>query len=210
MSTGERTATLLEWARKLQALAQNGLTFSRDPFDRERYTQLQELAVQMLSTELAIPADQARAFWEGERGYATPKVDVRGGVFDGDQVLLVRERSDGRWTLPGGWVDVNDAPSQAVAREIHEESGYHARAVKLAALVDKNRHPHPPGVYHIYKLFFVCELTGGSPRAGEETDAVAFFPVRALPELSTGRVLGPQIERLYQHRLNPGLPTDFD
>ena len=210
MSPGARTPALLEWARTLQALAQNGLTFSRDPFDRERYTQLQELAVQMLSTELAIPADQARAFWEGERGYATPKVDVRGGVFDGDQVLLVRERSDGRWTLPGGWVDVNDAPSQAVAREIHEESGYHARAVKLAALVDKNRHPHPPGVYHIYKLFFVCELTGGSPRAGEETDAVAFFPVRALPELSTGRVLGPQIERLYQHRLNPGLPTDFD
>ena len=210
MSTGERTATLLEWARKLQALAQNGLTFSRDPFDRERYTQLQELAVQMLSTELAIPADQARAFWEGERGYATPKVDVRGGVFDGDQVLLVRERSDGRWTLPGGWVDVNDAPSQAVAREIHEESGYRARAVKLAALVDKNRHPHPPGVYHIYKLFFVCELAGGSPRAGAETDAVAFFPVRALPQLSTGRVLGPQIERLYQHRLDPGLPTDFD
>jgi len=210
MSTGERTATLLEWARKLQALAQNGLTFSRDPFDRERYTQLQELAVQMLATELAIPAGQARAFWEGERGYATPKVDVRGGVFDGDQVLLVRERSDGRWTLPGGWVDVNDAPSEAVAREIHEESGYRARAVKLAALVDKNRHPHPPGVYHIYKLFFVCELAGGSPRAGAETDAVAFFPVRALPQLSTGRVLGPQIERLYQHRLNPGLPTDFD
>jgi len=210
MSPGERTATLLEWARKLQALAQNGLTFSRDPFDRERYTQLQELAVQMLATELAIPAGQARAFWEGERGYATPKVDVRGGVFDADQVLLVRERSDGRWTLPGGWVDVNDAPSEAVAREIHEESGYHARAVKLAALVDKNRHPHPPGVYHIYKLFFVCELTGGAPRAGEETDAVAFFPVRALPELSAGRVLGPQIERLYQHRLDPGLPTDFD
>ena len=85
MSPGARTPALLEWARTLQALAQNGLTFSRDPFDRERYTQLQELAVQMLSTELAIPADQARAFWEGERGYATPKVDVRGGVFDGDR-----------------------------------------------------------------------------------------------------------------------------
>ena len=210
MSTGEHTPTLLEWARKLQAIGQNGLSFSRDPFDRERYTQLQELAAEMLSVELEIPAVRARAFWEGERGYATPKVDVRGGVFDGDQVLLVRERSDGRWTLPGGWVDVNDAPSEAVAREIQEESGYRAHAVKLAALVDKNRHPHPPGVHHIYKLFFVCELTGGSPLTGHETDAVAFFPVRALPELSTGRVLGPQIERLYEHRLNPGLPTDFD
>jgi len=210
MSVGAHAANLLEWARKLQAIAQNGLSFSRDPFDRERYTQLQELAAEMLSVELEIPAVQARAFWEAERGYATPKVDVRGGVFEGDQVLLVRERSDGRWTVPGGWVDVNDAPSEAVAREIHEESGYRARAVKLAALVDKNRHPHPPGVHHIYKLFFVCELTGGSPLTGHETDAVAFFPVRALPELSTGRVLAPQIERLYEHRLNPGLPTDFD
>ncbi|HEY0768594.1 MAG TPA: NUDIX hydrolase [Steroidobacteraceae bacterium] len=210
MSARVHTATLLEWARKLQAIAQNGLAFSRDPFDRERYTQLQELAASMLSAELEIPAAGARALWDGESGYATPKVDVRGGVFDEDRVLLVRERSDGRWTLPGGWVDVNDAPSQAVAREIHEESGYRARAVKLAALVDKNRHPHPPGVHHIYKLFFVCELTGGSPAVGQETDAVAFFPVHALPELSTGRVLGPQIERLYQHRLTPALPTDFD
>ena len=207
---GTPLAKKLGWARQLQAIAQNGLTFSRDPFDRERYSRLQELAADMLSAELEIPADRARALWEGERGYATPKVDVRGGLFDGDQVLLVRERSDGLWTLPGGWVDVNDAPSEAVAREIHEESGYRARAVKLAALVDKNRHPHPPGVYHIYKLFFVCELTGGSPFPGPETDAVAFFPVRALPQLSTGRVLGPQIERLYEHRLNPGLPTDFD
>jgi len=208
--TAQPRATVLVWARQLQAIAQNGLAFSRDPFDRQRYLQLQELAASMLSTELEVSADTTRSFWDGEHGYATPKVDVRGGVFEAERVLLVRERSDGRWTLPGGWVDVNDAPAAAVAREIREESGYEARAVKLAALVDKNRHPHPPGVYHIYKLFFVCELTGGSPRASDETDAVQFFPVNALPELSTGRVLAPQIERLYQHRLNPALPTDFD
>jgi ADP-ribose pyrophosphatase YjhB (NUDIX family) len=210
MSSKERTAAILEWARKVEAIAQNGLAFSQDPFDRERYAQLKELTATVLSTELATPLATARAFFEGEHGYATPKVDVRGGVFQGEEVLLVRERSDGRWTLPGGWVDVNDAPSEAVAREILEESGYRARAVKLAALVDKNRHPHPPGVHHIYKLFFLCELTGGSPLASHETDAVGFFPVRALPELSTGRVLRAQIERLYQHRLDPALPTDFD
>jgi len=208
--TAQPRATVLVWARQLQAIAQNGLAFSRDPFDRQRYLQLQELAASMLSTELEVSADTTRSFWDGEHGYATPKVDVRGGVFEAERVLLVRERSDGRWTLPGGWVDVNDAPAAAVAREIREESGYEAHAVKLAALVDKNRHPHPPGVHHIYKLFFVCELTGGSPRASDETDAVQFFPVNALPELSTGRVLAPQIERLYQHRLNPALPTDFD
>ena len=203
-------ANLLEWAREAQAIAQNGLAFTRDPFDRERYTRLAELVTALLSSQLEIPPATAHAFFEGERGYATPKVDVRGGVFDGERVLLVRERCDGRWTLPGGWVDVNDAPSEAVAREVYEESGYRARAVKLAALVDKNRHPHPPGVHHIYKLFFVCELVGGTPTTSEETDAVDFFPVHALPALSTGRVLASQVERLYQHRLDPALPTDFD
>jgi ADP-ribose pyrophosphatase YjhB (NUDIX family) len=201
---------LFEWVRKVQAIAQNGLAFTADPFDRERYTQLAQLVATMLASELRIPIGDARALWQGERGYATPKVDVRGGVFVADTVLLVRERSDGRWTLPGGWVDVNDAPSEAVTREIYEESGYRARPVKLAALVDKNRHPHPAGIHHIYKLFFVCELTGGGPAASNETDAVEFFPVNALPELSTGRVLASQIERLYQHRLDPALPTDFD
>jgi ADP-ribose pyrophosphatase YjhB (NUDIX family) len=201
---------LLEWARKAQAIAQNGLAFSKDPFDRERYAELAELVALLMSQQLQVPLTTARTFWEGEYGYATPKVDVRGGVFQGDRVLLVRERSDGRWTLPGGWVDVNDAPSQAVEREIREESGYQARAVKLAALVDKNRHPHPPGLHHIYKLFFLCELTGGSPAPSAETDAVEFFPVSALPQLSTGRVLASQIARLYQHRLTPALPTDFD
>ena len=202
--------TLLDWARKVQAIAQTGLAFTHDPFDRERYTQLTELVASILSSELDIPLAQAKGFWEGEEGYATPKVDVRGGIFEGDCVLLVRERSDGKWTLPGGWVDVNDSPSGAVAREILEESGYHARAVKLAALVDKRRHPHPPGIHHIYKLFFLCERTGGEAAPSVETDAVQFFPVQALPELSTGRVLASQIERLYQHRLHPELPTDFD
>ena len=201
---------LLEWARQVQAIAQNGLAFTHDPFDRERYTQLTELVALLLARELQMPIDAARALWSDEQGYATPKVDVRGGVFIESRVLLVRERSDGRWTLPGGWVDVNDAPSEAVAREILEESGYQARPVKLAALLDKNRHPHPAGVHHIYKLFFLCELTGGAAAVSAETDAAEFFPLQALPPLSTGRVLATQIERLYQHHLDPSLPTDFD
>ena len=202
--------TVLTWARKVQAIAQNGLMFAHDPFDRDRYTQLQELVAQILSSELAIPLGEARALWEREEGYATPKVDVRGAIFEGDRVLLVRERSDGKWTLPGGWVDVNDAPSAAVVREIREESGYHARVLKLAALVDRNRHPHPPSVHHIYKLLFLCERTGGSPQISDETDGVDFFPVGALPELSTGRTLPSQIARLYEHYLDRALPTDFD
>ena len=210
MTATKDDTSILVWARKVQAIAQTGLAFTHDPYDRERYTQLQDLVATLLASELDIPLNRARAFWDQENGYATPKVDVRGAIFDGDKVLLVRERSDGKWTFPGGWVDVNDAPSEAVVREIFEESGYHAKAIKLAALVDKNRHPHPPSAHHIYKLFFLCELTGGTATISNETDAVEFFPVNALPELSTGRTLASQIARMYEHQLNRDLPTDFD
>ena len=208
----EAAASILQWVRKVQAIAQNGLTFTQDPFDRERFEQLQQLVTAILTTELQITPGQVQGLWRGDEGYATPKVDVRGAVFDQDKVLLVRERSDGKWTLPGGWVDIGDAPSFAVEREIREESGYLAKAVKLAALFDKNNpvHGHPPSILHIYKLFFLCELTGGAPTTSSETDGVDFFPVSSLPPLSTGRATQSEIERLYQHHLNRGLPTDFD
>ena len=201
---------ILDWARKVQAIAQTGLAYCRDEYDRQRYRQLQELVASLLSSELGLGASQIRALWRYEEGYATPKVDVRGAVFHEDKVLLVRERADGLWTLPGGWADVNDSPSQAVVREIQEESGYQTRAVKLAAVYDRNRHPHPPTAHHAYKLFFICELVGGTARTSVETDGVGFFGLDELPELSTARVTRAQIERLFEHRRVRDLPTDFD
>ena len=200
----------LRIAREVRAIAQTGLAFNADGFDHQRYQRLRELAALLMAQGSATEHESILELLRQEKGYATPKVDVRGGVFDGDKVLLVRERSDGKWALPGGWVDVNDAPSEAVVREIYEESGYRAKAIKLAALVDRNRHPHPPSVHHIYKLLFLCERTGGAATISNETDGVDFFPVHALPELSTGRTLSSQIARLYEHQLNRDLPTDFD
>jgi ADP-ribose pyrophosphatase YjhB (NUDIX family) len=209
---GDAAASLLQWARKVQAIAQNGLEFTRDPFDRERFQQLQQLVTHILTTHLEVTPGQLQGLWIGDEGYVTPKIDVRGAVFDHDKVLLVRERSDGKWTLPGGWVDIGDAPAFAVEREIREESGYLAKAVKLAALYDKNNpaHGHPPGILHIYKLFFLCELSGGQPATSEETDGVEFFPLDSLPPLSTGRTTRSEIQRLHQHYRNRDLPTDFD
>ncbi len=203
---------ILEWARKVQAIAQNGLAFTKDPFDQERFEQLQQLVTQILTAHLPITPEHLATLWQGDEGYATPKVDVRGGVFQQDTVLLVRERSDGKWTLPGGWVDVGDGPAFAVEREIREESGYLAKAVKLAAVFDRSnpKHGHPPSILHIYKLFFLCELTGGTATLSNETDGVEFFPVARLPPLSVGRTSQSQIERLYQHHLDRGLATDFD
>ena len=145
-----------------------------------------------------------------ERGYATPKIDVRGAVLRDDQVLLVRERDDGGWTLPGGWADVGDTPSAMVVREVKEESGYDVVPRKLAALFDRSKHPHPPIASHAYKLFFLCDLMGGEAAPSFETPEVAFFPRNRLPGLSASRVTEYQIEHMFEHAAHPEWPTTFD
>lgn len=200
----------LQWAQQLQAIAQTGLTFCQDPFDRERYQQIEAIAAEMLSQYSDVPLTRVQHFFAGEQGYATPKLDVRAAVFVDDRILLVREVEDGLWTLPGGWCDVGEAPSVAVAREVKEEAGYEVRATKLAYLADRNAHPHPPYPFHVYKLFFVCELLGGAASTSIETSATGFFAAGALPPLSLMRVTPAQIQRLFVHHAHPDLPTDFD
>jgi ADP-ribose pyrophosphatase YjhB (NUDIX family) len=147
---------------------------------------------------------------EGQTGYATPKIDARGVVFQGDSILLVKELSDGGWTLPGGWVDVNERPSHAVEREVFEESGYRVRAVKLLALFDRNLHGHPPHAFSIWKHFFLCELTGGAPADSIETAGAQFFTRDAIPPLSIQRTTMEELDCMYEHHQDPGRPTDFD
>jgi ADP-ribose pyrophosphatase YjhB (NUDIX family) len=201
----------LAWARELQAIAQAGLTFSRDPYDLERYRQLRAMAVRVLSFGSGTPIERISALFEQDVGYPTPKVDVRGAVFRDDKILLVREISDGRWTLPGGWADVNQSARESVEREIQEESGFEARAVKLAAVWDYRRQGHARAhPYSIYKLFFICELTGGAARASIETSEVEFFERDRLPELSLGRVNPAQIGRMFEHRRDLTQMTEFD
>ena len=201
---------LAQWAQRIQALSQTGLTYAQDPYDRERYEELREIAAEMLAAPLGAAPSELAALFRVEEGYATPKIDVRGVVIQGERVLLVRERSDGLWTLPGGWADVGDAPGDAVEREIREESGYEAKAVKLLALYDRNRHDHPPMLYHVYKAFFRCEITGGAASVSSETDGVDFFALHALPPLSVERVTAKQIARFFDHARRPDWPTDFD
>ena len=201
----------LTWARELQAIAQTGLTFAKDPYDQERYQRLRSLALQIMAAGAATPLEPLEALFAQDLGYPTPKVDVRGAVIRDGQILMVREASDGRWTLPGGWADVNQSAAQCVEREIREESGYEARARKLAAVWDSHRQGHAYAhPYTIYKLFFVCELVGGSPRPSLETSEVGFFRPEALPELSLGRVNPAQIARMFRHQREPLLPADFD
>lgn len=202
--------TNVDLARRLFALSQTGLHFTLQEYDRERYREIAEIGAQMLANESQHRPEDLHATWFVEDGYSTPKIDVRGAIFRNDTVLLVRETIDGLWTMPGGWADVNDSPSQAVEKEIEQESGFTAQAVKLAALYDRNKHEHPPYLFHAWKAFFICDITGGAPRLSNETDAVEFFALDALPELSTGRATAAQIRRMFVHHLQRDLPTEFD
>lgn len=204
----------LDWARRLQALAQTGLTYASDPYDIERYEAIRRMAAEMAASRGTADevAELERAF-AGETGYATPKVDVRGVVFDAEgRLLLVRERSDGKWTLPGGWADVGASPAENVVREIFEEAGFQTRATRLLAVYDRSRHGHPPILHSVYKMFFLCEITGGEAAANgtTETDGVAFFARGEIPPLSTERVTAAQLEDFFGQRGQPERPTCFD
>lgn len=202
----------LRWARELQAIAQIGLTYStEDHFDVERYARIREIAAEIMATGGGIEKGAVLDLFGRETGYATPKVDVRGVVFRADEILLVRELADGGWTLPGGWADVNESPGESVVREVHEESGYETKPVKLLAVYDRSKHGHTPAFpFHVYKLFILCEVTGGGPATSRETSAVGFFAEHDLPDLSRSRVTPAQIRRLFEHHRHPDWATDFD
>lgn len=203
-------AEWLSCIQRLQAIAHNGLTYAENHYDIERYEKIRDLAIEMAAAQTGDDPHVIRGLFAHENGYITPKVDVRGVVFKDGAVLLVREKVDGLWSLPGGWADIGDAPSQAAEREIHEESGYKTRAVKLLAAYDRNRHDHDPFPFHTYKLFFLCELIGGAASTSDETTGVDFFAEDALPPLSTTRVTAAQITHFFEHYRHPDLPTCFD
>lgn len=200
----------LRWAQRIAEIAQNGLTYTEGPFDRERYEELRGLVAEMMGAYTATEPSRILELFQREEGYATPKVDVRGVVFRDDRILLVREVSDGLWTLPGGWADPGQSPSEAVQKEIREESGFQARACKVLAVYDRDRHGAPPLPWRVYKLFIRCELTGGEATHSIETDGVGFFAEDELPPLSLDRVAPSQIHRMFEHLRDPQLPTDFD
>ena len=163
----------------------------------------------MLEIAGGISRDTALAGFEREFGYATPKVGVRGAVFRGGRILLVRERKEQLWAMPGGWCDINQTPAECIEREVMEESGLTVRAVKLAACLDTRLH-NPPHIWHHYQLHFVCEETGGTLTPSDETDAADFFPLDALPPLSLARSTAAQVEMMFRHQADRGLATEFD
>ena len=200
----------LLWSRRLQAIAQDGLTYTRDSYDLGRYEQLRDLAAEILAAHSTGTLEEARDLLALETGPATPKVDVRAVVFREGRILLVKEPDDEGWSIPGGWADVGESPSEAAARETLEESGYRVRPVRLLAAYDRDRHGHPPIPYHVYKLVFLCEILDEVPSSNVDTDEVRYFGDNELPELSITRVTPAQVLRFFEQHRDPGLPTYFD
>lgn len=206
---GMSRAPLLEWINRLRAIAQTGLEFADGVFDRERYEAVRRVAAEMA----AHPGDvePVESLFAQASGYATPLLICRSAVFDPDgRILMVREVADGRWTLPGGWIDVGESPAGAAVREVREETGYEVEVAKLAAVFDKHRHDHPPAPNHAYIMFFLCRMLGGEAATSAETSEVGWFPQGDLPDLSVGRATRDQILRMFDHHRHPHLPTDVD
>lgn len=202
----------LKWVSELRSIAEAGLAYSRDPYDQQRFAQLQELAAEIVASYTGTPETRVvlEAF-QADSGYVTPKIDVRGVVFREGRVLMVKERSDGCWTFPGGWVEPGESPREAVEKEVREESGYEVRATRILAIDERGRHGHPHMLHTSWKIFMLCELTGGKAAAdGFEIDEVGWFSETAIPPLSQTRVVPEQVKRMFSYQREGRLITEFD
>lgn len=199
----------MDWAREIFSLSQAGLTYSQNEFDIERYKRLQEITAEMIESQSELSKESALESFSMQAGYSTPKIDVRGAVVRDNQILLIQERADGHWAMPGGWVDLGDAPASAVEREVWEESGYRVKAEKVVAVVDANR-IEPMEFYHAFKIIFLCRLIEGEPRISYETLSVGFFELKALPPLSIYRTNEAMLQEVFAHVTDPNRRTAFD
>lgn len=200
----------LTWAKELQAIAQAGLTYTRDVFDKERFEMIRDMSVEMMAHQTHEEHQLIKDLFASEVGYATPKVDVRAVIFKDNKILMVKEKADGNWSLPGGWGDIGLTASEVAVKEVKEESGFEVVATKLLAVFDKKCHPHPPSPYHVYKLFIQCDIIGGQATKGIETADVAFFDQNHLPTLSVERNTENQIQLAFDYLNDSQKETYFD
>jgi len=208
--TGEKAARFLQWARAIQALAQTESHYAQDDFQRDRCRRLLDIAAEMISENACVDLLPLRAAFSAQVGYATPKIDVRAAVFREEKLLLVRERADGAWTMPGGWADVGDTPSKAAERETWEEAGFHVQACKVVGVYDANR-VDPLEIFHAFKIVFLCTILDGEARPSKETSEVAFFSEDEIPATFSGERTRPRhIRDAFAALRNPGMPAVFD
>lgn len=200
---------LLSFIKRIQAIAQAGITYAENGYDIERYEELRNISLEMMKSLTDVSIEKLTALFANETGYQTPKVDIRAVIFNNDKILMVKENHDQCWSLPGGWADVGYSPGEVAIKEVKEEAGLDVVPVKILAILDKKFHPHPPSPYHTYKIFIECSITGGSLQRGMETNDVGYFSFDSIPVLSEERVTSSQIKMLFDLRSN-SKETIFD
>ena len=171
---------IINWASELQSLAQAGLFYGHDKFDKERYQRIREIAAEMISDKTNLPLEKVTDLFCGDEGYQTPKIDTRAAIFKDKKILLVRE-SDGRWTLPGGWCDFNLTPAENVVKEVKEEAGLDVSVDKLIAVHDREKHNAQTYLFGVAKFFFLCSDLGGKFTENIETIESKYFAEYELP-----------------------------
>ena len=200
----------LEWAREIQQLSQTGLAFAVTKYEKERYTRLLEITAEIVEHHTQLEKEAVKKVLMKQPGYATPKIDVRAAVIKDDKILLVQERSDKRWAMPGGWADVGDIPSEVAIRETKEESGYDVKPTKVIGVYDANRLGGQLELFHAFKIVFLCELLGGEATVSDETQDVNFFRFDELPPFSPNRTNDKHIKEIIAHIKDPNRATYFD
>lgn len=199
----------LQWAVELQSLAQAGLYYGKDEFDKERYERIREIAAEMISWKSAIPMDKVKNLFCGEIGYQTPKIDCRAAIFRNGRILLVQEKN-GTWSLPGGWVDVNVSVKENVIKEVKEEAGLDVTADMVIAVQDREKHNLPVYAYKVCKIFVLCTVTGGGFEANIETISSDYFERDRLPALAAEKNNEEQIGMCFDAYLTENWKTVFD
>ena len=201
----------LTWAREIEALAQAGYTYASNPYERERSIRLREIAAEIIAGYSQLTQEDVLQAFNGQPGYVTPKVDVRAAVFQDEQILLVKEAMDGRWTFPGGWADVGEKPSLAIEREVAEEAGIQVKAKRVIGVYDANRYPGKMPLFHAYKLLFLCTPVTGTLQPNFETLEATFFPIDQIPKsLSRFRTSKQHLDDAVESHRDPARPTKFD
>lgn len=205
------TREILEMAKRVQAISQIGLTYNTNGFDIERYSELEAISHRMMNLLTEQPVETIKGFYLGTREYPTPKTDVRAIIFnERDELLMVREKIDGKWTPPGGWADIGHTPREVAVKEAYEETGLVVEPKRLLAVLDKKMHEHPPQLEYVYKLFIECAVKGGELTQAHDMHDVAWFSRDQIPPLSTDRITASQVELMFEYHFNPDKEVMFD
>lgn len=197
--------------KKIKALAETGLVYAQNGYEVERNQELVNLSQELISAIAQQPVEALDKFYLPPKEYPTPKVDVRALILnDDDQILMAKEKMDGRWSIPGGWADIGHSPSEVIVKEVEEETGLISEVIRVLAIYDKRCHPHPPQPWYVYKIMFLCKMTGGELRGNFDIEEANWFAIDNLPPLSEDRILASQIEELFHLAKHPELPVVCD